>query len=75
MFGAGEQLVRNATISTPSCLNPFVFPMQAIQIVSWLAKYKPKTLVRHKLVTPILVVMCPILAEPDARHSERCISL
>ncbi|OAE28961.1 hypothetical protein AXG93_2960s1400 [Marchantia polymorpha subsp. ruderalis] len=43
---------------------------QAIQIVSWLAKYKPKTLVKHKLVTPILTVMCPILAEPDARHSE-----
>jgi hypothetical protein len=48
--------------------------VQAIQIVSWLAKYKPKSLVRHKLVTPILVVMCPILAEPDARHSEADVS-
>ncbi|CAM6083186.1 unnamed protein product [Calypogeia fissa] len=47
---------------------------QAIQIVSWLAKYKPKTLVRHKLVTPILTAMCPILAEPDARHSESDVS-
>lgn len=50
------------------------FIVQAIQIVSWLAKYKPKTLVRHKLVTPILTVMCPILAEPDARHSESDVS-
>lgn len=48
--------------------------MQAIQILSWLAKYKPKTLVRHELVTPILTVMCPILAEPDARHSESDVS-
>ncbi|KAL2650159.1 hypothetical protein R1flu_018287 [Riccia fluitans] len=47
---------------------------QAIQIVSWLSKFKPKTLVKHKLVTPILSVMCPILAEPDTRHSEDDVS-
>jgi hypothetical protein len=44
--------------------------MQAIQILSWLAKYKPKTLVKHKLVTQILAVICPILAEPESRVHE-----
>ncbi|CAM6009508.1 unnamed protein product [Sphagnum balticum] len=43
---------------------------QAIQILSWLSKYKPKTLVKHKMVGPILAVMCPILAEPDTRNHE-----
>lgn len=46
------------------------FTLQAIQIISWLSKYKPKTLVKHKLVGPILAVMCPILAEPDSRVHE-----
>ncbi|ERN00947.1 importin-4 isoform X1 [Amborella trichopoda] len=41
---------------------------QAIQIISWLAKYKPKSLVKHKLVVPILQVMCPLLAE--ASHGD-----
>ncbi|KAM7270140.1 hypothetical protein ACFE04_029354 [Oxalis oulophora] len=36
---------------------------QAIQIISWLAKYKYKSLKKYKLVTPILQVMCPLLAE------------
>ncbi|XP_047337583.1 importin-4 [Impatiens glandulifera] len=36
---------------------------QAIQIVSWLAKYKYNSLKKHKLVIPILQVMCPLLAE------------
>ncbi|XVE85510.1 hypothetical protein DITRI_Ditri17bG0096400 [Diplodiscus trichospermus] len=36
---------------------------QAIQIISWLAKYKANSLKKHKLVTPILQVMCPLLAE------------
>lgn len=44
--------------------------LQAIQIVSWLAKYKPKTLVKHKMVGPILSVICPILAEPESRLHE-----
>jgi len=44
--------------------------MQAIQILSWLAKYKPKTLVKHKLVAQILSVICPILAEPESRVHE-----
>ncbi|KAF2531371.1 hypothetical protein F2Q70_00033183 [Brassica cretica] len=36
---------------------------QAIQIVSWLAKYKYTSLKKHKLVIPILQVMCPLIAE------------
>ncbi|XP_007045324.2 PREDICTED: importin-4 isoform X1 [Theobroma cacao] len=36
---------------------------QAIQIISWLAKYKANSLKKQKLVTPILQVMCPLLAE------------
>lgn len=36
---------------------------QAIQILSWLAKYKSASLRKHKLVIPILQVMCPLLAE------------
>jgi hypothetical protein len=44
--------------------------LQAIQILSWLSKYKPKTLVKHKMVGPILAVMCSILAEPDTRNHE-----
>ncbi|XVE91916.1 hypothetical protein REPUB_Repub01dG0052500 [Reevesia pubescens] len=35
---------------------------QAIQIISWLAKYKANSLKKQKLVTPILQVMCPLLA-------------
>ncbi|PPS15544.1 hypothetical protein GOBAR_AA05030 [Gossypium barbadense] len=36
---------------------------QAIQIISWLAKYKANSLKKQKLVTSILQVMCPLLAE------------
>ncbi|XP_057466083.1 uncharacterized protein LOC130755649 [Actinidia eriantha] len=36
---------------------------QAIQIISWLAKYKSSSLKKHKLVIPILQVLCPLLAE------------
>ncbi|CAN1151071.1 Probable importin subunit beta-4 [Linum perenne] len=38
---------------------------QAIQIVSWLAKYKANSLKKYKLVIPILQVMCPLLAESN----------
>ncbi|TXG56874.1 hypothetical protein EZV62_018187 [Acer yangbiense] len=38
---------------------------QAIQIISWLAKYKSNSLKKHKLVIPILQVMCPLLAESN----------
>ncbi|KAJ0038431.1 hypothetical protein Pint_22615 [Pistacia integerrima] len=37
----------------------------AIQIISWLAKYKSNSLKKHKLVVPILQVMCPLLAESN----------
>ncbi|XP_074580096.1 uncharacterized protein LOC141836490 [Curcuma longa] len=36
---------------------------QAIQIISWLAKFKASFLKKHKLVVPILQVMCPLLTE------------
>ncbi|WOL18351.1 putative importin subunit beta-4 isoform X1 [Canna indica] len=36
---------------------------QAIQIISWLAKYKASFLKKHKLAVPILQVMCPLLTE------------
>ncbi|KAI4367437.1 hypothetical protein MLD38_023175 [Melastoma candidum] len=36
---------------------------QAIQIISWLAKYKFSSLKKHKLVLPILQILCPLLAQ------------
>ncbi|KAG8368788.1 hypothetical protein BUALT_Bualt15G0083200 [Buddleja alternifolia] len=36
---------------------------QAIQIISWLARYKSNSLKKYKLVGPILQIMCPLLAE------------
>ncbi|KAF3435189.1 hypothetical protein FNV43_RR22276 [Rhamnella rubrinervis] len=38
---------------------------QAIQIISWLAKYKSSSLKKHKLVIPILQVICPLLVESN----------
>ncbi|XP_024026143.1 importin-4 isoform X2 [Morus notabilis] len=43
---------------------------QAIQIISWLAKYKSASLKKHKLVVPILQVMCPLLAESNDRDED-----
>lgn len=43
---------------------------QAIQIISWLAKYKSNSLKKYKLVTPILQVMCPLLAESTDRDED-----
>ncbi|KAI5661542.1 hypothetical protein M9H77_20865 [Catharanthus roseus] len=43
---------------------------QAIQIISWLAKYKSNSLKKYKLVTPILQVMCPLLAESSERDGD-----
>ncbi|EPS73729.1 hypothetical protein M569_01025, partial [Genlisea aurea] len=40
---------------------------QAIQIISWLARYKPSSLKKYKLVGPILQVMCPLLAESSTK--------
>ncbi|WVZ56341.1 hypothetical protein U9M48_006889 [Paspalum notatum var. saurae] len=36
---------------------------QAVQIISWLVKFKASFLKKHKLVIPILQVMCPLLTE------------
>lgn len=44
-------------------LSLFLVRSQAIQIISWLAKYKPNSLKKHKLIVPVLQVMCPLLAE------------
>ncbi|CAN1240622.1 IPO4 [Linum grandiflorum] len=38
---------------------------QAVQIISWLARYKANSLKKYKLVIPILQVMCPLLAESN----------
>ncbi|KAK3011325.1 hypothetical protein RJ639_011712 [Escallonia herrerae] len=43
---------------------------QAIQIISWLAKYKSNSLRKHKLIIPILQVMCPLLAESTDRDED-----
>ncbi|PNX92656.1 importin beta-4 [Trifolium pratense] len=43
---------------------------QAIQIISWLAKYKSSTLKKHKLVMPILHVLCPLLAESTNENDD-----
>ncbi|KAI8555138.1 hypothetical protein RHMOL_Rhmol05G0151100 [Rhododendron molle] len=43
---------------------------QAIQIISWLAKYKSNTLKKHKLFIPILQVICPLLAEASENDND-----
>ncbi|KAL8116773.1 hypothetical protein AgCh_023070 [Apium graveolens] len=43
---------------------------QAVQIISWLAKYKFNSLKKHKLIIPILQVMCPLLAESTNRDED-----
>ncbi|CAI9103846.1 OLC1v1002419C2 [Oldenlandia corymbosa var. corymbosa] len=43
---------------------------QAIQIISWLAKYKSSSLKKYKLVIPILQIMCPLLAESSDRDED-----
>ncbi|EFJ36956.1 hypothetical protein SELMODRAFT_140759 [Selaginella moellendorffii] len=47
---------------------------QALQTISWLAKYKPKTLVKHKLVPAIISSMCQILSEEDFELDEYSVS-
>ncbi|KAI3445636.1 hypothetical protein Pfo_002301 [Paulownia fortunei] len=43
---------------------------QAIQIISWLARYKSSSLKKYKLVGPILQIMCPLLAESTNRDED-----
>lgn len=48
----------------------FSLSCQAVQIISWLAKYKFNSLKKHKLIIPILQVMCPLLAESTNRDED-----
>ncbi|KAJ7524132.1 hypothetical protein O6H91_18G079600 [Diphasiastrum complanatum] len=68
--------VRIAALKAVGALVGYIQSEQevAIQIISWLSKYKPKTLVKNKVVAPILAVMCQILAEPDYRRDEDDVS-
>ncbi|KAM7470358.1 hypothetical protein LguiA_008541 [Lonicera macranthoides] len=62
----GESVRSIVQFSLEVCSSSNVEPNtrhQAIQIISWLAKYKSSSLKKHKLVIPILQVMCPLLAE------------
>ncbi|KAL8264840.1 hypothetical protein R6Q59_022970 [Mikania micrantha] len=43
---------------------------QAIQIISWLAKYKSSSLKKHSLIIPILQVLCPLLTESTNREED-----
>lgn len=43
---------------------------QAVQIISWLAKYKSNSLKKHKLVMPVLHAMCPLLAESSNKDDD-----
>ncbi|KAG6396390.1 hypothetical protein SASPL_142538 [Salvia splendens] len=43
---------------------------QAIQIISWLARYKSSSLKKYRLVVPILQIMCPLLAESTDRDDD-----
>ncbi|KAI3805139.1 hypothetical protein L1987_27228 [Smallanthus sonchifolius] len=43
---------------------------QAIQIISWLAKYKSGSLKKHSLIIPILQVLCPLLTESTNREED-----
>lgn len=36
-----------------------------MQIVNWLAQYKPKQLTKQGLVKPVLEALCKLCAEPD----------
>ncbi|MCL7048765.1 hypothetical protein MKW94_029874 [Papaver nudicaule] len=62
----GESVKSIVQFSLEVCSSQTLEPSirhQAIQIISWLAKYKPISLKKHKLVIPILQVMCPLFAE------------
>ncbi|KAI3755213.1 hypothetical protein L1987_55009 [Smallanthus sonchifolius] len=43
---------------------------QAIQIISWLAKYKSGSLKKHSLIISILQVLCPLLTESTNREED-----
>lgn len=39
--------------------------LSCVQIVNWLAQYKPKQLSKQGLVKPVLEALCKLCAEPD----------
>lgn len=69
----GESVRSIVQFSLEVCSNPNLESNtrhQAIQIISWLAKYKSISLKKHKLIIPILQVMCPLLAESTSGEED-----
>lgn len=69
----GESVRSIVHFSLEVCSNPNLESNtrhQAIQIISWLAKYKSISLKKHKLIIPILQVMCPLLAESTSGEED-----
>lgn len=44
---------------------------QALQVVNWLAQFKPKQLTKQQLVKPILESLCKLCAEPDPEDHDQ----
>ncbi|KAL3153296.1 hypothetical protein ABBQ38_011641 [Trebouxia sp. C0009 RCD-2024] len=44
---------------------------QALQIVNWLAQFKPKQLSKQQLVKPILEALCKLCAEPEPEDHDQ----
>ncbi|KAG6398678.1 hypothetical protein SASPL_140145 [Salvia splendens] len=69
----GDSVKAIVQFSLDVCSSPKLEPNtrhQAIQIISWLARYKSSSLKKYKLVVPILQIMCPLLAESTDRDDD-----
>nr|GMD08885.1 importin-4 [Ipomoea batatas]GMD10099.1 importin-4 [Ipomoea batatas] len=69
----GDSVKAIVQFSLEVCSSPNLEPNtrhQAIQIISWLGKFKHNSLKKYKLVTPILQVTCPLLAESTNRDED-----
>ncbi|KAL1539192.1 importin-4 [Salvia divinorum] len=69
----GDSVKAIVQFSLEVCSSPNLEPNtrhQAIQIISWLARYKSSSLKKYNLVVPILQIMCPLLAEPTDRDDD-----
>ncbi|KAH6768861.1 ARM repeat superfamily protein [Perilla frutescens var. frutescens] len=69
----GESVKAIVQFSLEVCSSPNLEPNtrhQAIQIISWLARYKSSSLKKYKLVGQILQIMCPLLAESTNRDED-----
>ena len=42
-----------------------------MQVVNWLAQFKPKQLTKQQLVKPILESLCKLCAEPDPEDHDQ----